>query len=88
MYPDWHFDRSWCDCVASDYLGGHGNEGCKGVRARHGLSPGQLGARARAVQGHYVQALTEIAVEKNSARVLPLPLEFPRAFMGTVDKSK
>jgi hypothetical protein len=34
------------------------------------------------LQLRYLQTLTEIASEKNSTIVFPLPIEFFRAFMG------
>ncbi len=41
-----------------------------------------LGAQAAGVQLRYLQTLTEIAVEKNSTIIFPVPVEFMRAFSG------
>jgi regulator of protease activity HflC (stomatin/prohibitin superfamily) len=40
-----------------------------------------------ALQLRYLQTLTEIAVEKNSTIIFPVPLEFLRAFMGMLEKT-
>jgi regulator of protease activity HflC (stomatin/prohibitin superfamily) len=40
-----------------------------------------------AIQLRYLQTLTEIAVEKNSTIVFPLPMEFFRAFAGLFGRS-
>lgn len=39
-----------------------------------------------AIQMRYLQTLTEIAVEKNSTIIFPLPLEFMKAFGNLTDK--
>jgi regulator of protease activity HflC (stomatin/prohibitin superfamily) len=39
-----------------------------------------------AIQLRYLQTLTEIAVEKNSTILFPVPLEFMRAFMGMMER--
>jgi hypothetical protein len=36
----------------------------------------------------YLQTLTEIAVEKNSTIVFPIPLEFFRAFQQMIDRGE
>ena len=41
-----------------------------------------LHAQPVAIQLRYLQTLTEIAAEKNSTIIFPLPIEFMRAFMG------
>jgi regulator of protease activity HflC (stomatin/prohibitin superfamily) len=41
-----------------------------------------------AIQLRYLQTLTEIAVEKNSTIIFPVPLEFLRAFMGMLEKPR
>jgi regulator of protease activity HflC (stomatin/prohibitin superfamily) len=38
-----------------------------------------------AIQLRYLQTLTEIAVEKNSTIIFPVPLEFFKAFMGVLE---
>jgi hypothetical protein len=40
-----------------------------------------LHAQPIAIQLRYLQTLTEIAAEKNSTIIFPLPIEFMRAFM-------
>jgi regulator of protease activity HflC (stomatin/prohibitin superfamily) len=39
-----------------------------------------------AIQLRYLQTLTEIAVEKNSTIIFPVPLDFVKAFVGGVEK--
>ena len=41
-----------------------------------------------AIQLRYLQTLTEIAVEKNSTIIFPVPLEFFRAFAGLMAGEK
>ncbi len=41
-----------------------------------------------AIQLRYLQTLTEIAVEKNSTIIFPLPIEFLSAFSAWVDRSQ
>jgi regulator of protease activity HflC (stomatin/prohibitin superfamily) len=38
-----------------------------------------------AIQLRYLQTLTEIAVEKNSTIIFPIPIEFLKAFTGLID---
>src|SRR5512136_3052857 len=45
---------------------------------------GVIAQQPAAIQLRYLQTLTEIAVEKNSTIIFPLPLEFFRAFAGIV----
>jgi len=40
-----------------------------------------------AIQLRYLQTLTEIAVEKNSTIIFPIPIEFFRAFQSMLDRS-
>jgi len=40
-----------------------------------------------AVQLRYLQTLTEIAVEKNSTIIFPVPLEFLKAFLGMLESA-
>ena len=47
-----------------------------------------IGAEPAAMQLRYLQTLTEIAVEKNSTILFPVPLEFMRAFMNMMEKPK
>jgi regulator of protease activity HflC (stomatin/prohibitin superfamily) len=41
-----------------------------------------MGAQAATLQLRYLQTLTEIAVEKNSTIIFPVPIELFKAFMG------
>jgi hypothetical protein len=41
-----------------------------------------------AIQLRYLQTLTEIAVEKNSTIIFPVPLEFFKAFVGLLGGEK
>jgi regulator of protease activity HflC (stomatin/prohibitin superfamily) len=43
---------------------------------------GTIGQEPAGIQLRYLQTLTEIAVEKNSTIIFPLPIEFFRAFTG------
>lgn len=45
----------------------------------------ELGAEPNSMQLRYLQTLTEIASEKNSTIVFPLPVELLRSFMGRGD---
>lgn len=47
-----------------------------------------IGQEPAAIQLRYLQTLTEIAVEKNSTILFPVPLEFLKAFMGLMGKSE
>ncbi|MCX6028910.1 MAG: slipin family protein [Chloroflexi bacterium] len=47
-----------------------------------------LGREPAAIQLRYLQTLTEIAVEKNSTIIFPLPLEFFKAFAGLLGGEK
>ena len=40
------------------------------------------------MQLRYLQTLTEIAVEKNSTIIFPIPIEFMNAFAGLLDKKQ
>ena len=46
----------------------------------------KLSENPTAIQMRYLQTLTEIAVEKNSTIVFPLPMEFLKAFEKFVGK--
>lgn len=46
-----------------------------------------IGREPAAIQLRYLQTLTEIAVEKNSTILFPVPLEFMRAFAGMIGPS-
>lgn len=47
-----------------------------------------LGREPAAIQLRYLQTLTEIAVEKNSTIIFPVPLEFFKAFAGLLGGEK
>jgi regulator of protease activity HflC (stomatin/prohibitin superfamily) len=47
-----------------------------------------LGEQAAGIQLRYLQTLTEIAVEKNSTIIFPVPVEFLRAFSLAVEDQK
>ena len=47
-----------------------------------------LGREPAAIQLRYLQTLTEIAVEKNSTIIFPVPLEFFKAFAGLMGSEK
>jgi regulator of protease activity HflC (stomatin/prohibitin superfamily) len=48
---------------------------------------GVIGQEPAAIQLRYLQTLTEIAVEKNSTIIFPLPIEFFKAFAGMLGQS-
>jgi len=52
------------------------------VAAAHNLrdAAGTIGQEPAAIQLRYLQTLTEIAVEKNSTIIFPVPIEFMQAF--------
>lgn len=47
-----------------------------------------LGADARAIQLRYLQTLTEIASEKNSTVIFPLPMDLVKPFLELAEKNK
>ncbi|MFL5625263.1 MAG: slipin family protein [Ktedonobacteraceae bacterium] len=47
-----------------------------------------IGSQPSALQLRYLQTLTEIAVEKNSTIIFPLPLDIIEPFLDTVQRSK
>ena len=47
-----------------------------------------MAAEPVSIQLRYLQTLTEIAVEKNSTIVFPLPLEFMKLFTQILDKNE
>ncbi|MBB5016030.1 slipin family protein [Rehaibacterium terrae] len=47
-----------------------------------------LGADSRAIQLRYLQTLTEIASEKNSTVIFPLPMDLVRPFLDLAEKNK
>ncbi|MBC7260207.1 MAG: SPFH domain-containing protein [Chloroflexi bacterium] len=47
---------------------------------------GVISEEPAAIQLRYLQTLTEIAVEKNSTIIFPVPLDFVKAFVGGVEK--
>ena len=47
-----------------------------------------IGKEPAAIQLRYLQTLTEIAVEKNSTIIFPVPIEFLAAFTATMFKQK
>jgi hypothetical protein len=44
-----------------------------------------IGREPAAIQLRYLQTLTEIAVEKNSTILFPVPIEFMQAFAGMLN---
>jgi regulator of protease activity HflC (stomatin/prohibitin superfamily) len=49
---------------------------------------GVMAAEPVSIQLRYLQTLTEIAVEKNSTIVFPLPIEFMKLFTQIIDKNE
>jgi len=47
-----------------------------------------MAAEPVSIQLRYLQTLTEIAVEKNSTIVFPLPLEFMKLFTQILDRNE
>ncbi len=47
-----------------------------------------LGSQSSALQLRYLQTLTEIAVEKNSTIVFPLPIDIIEPFLDSVRRTK
>ncbi len=47
-----------------------------------------ISANPSTMQLRYLQTLTEIAVEKNSTIIFPVPIEFLRAFQGILEKKE
>jgi regulator of protease activity HflC (stomatin/prohibitin superfamily) len=47
-----------------------------------------IGQEPATIQLRYLQTLTEIAVEKNSTIIFPIPLEFFRAFRQMIDRGE
>ncbi len=47
-----------------------------------------IGREPAAIQLRFLSTLSEIATEKNSTIIFPLPIEFLKAFTGTGDKEK
>jgi regulator of protease activity HflC (stomatin/prohibitin superfamily) len=47
-----------------------------------------IGQEPATIQLRYLQTLTEIAVEKNSTIIFPIPLEFFRAFQQMIDRGE
>ena len=45
-----------------------------------------IGREPAALQLRYLQTLAEIATENNSTTIFPVPIDFLRAFMGTMEK--
>jgi regulator of protease activity HflC (stomatin/prohibitin superfamily) len=47
---------------------------------------GVIATEPTAIQLRYLQTLTEIAVEKNSTIIFPVPVDFLKAFIGNADR--
>lgn len=52
------------------------------------LAAGTLAEEPAAIQLRYLQTLTEIAVEKNSTILFPVPIEFLKAFAGMLGEKE
>jgi regulator of protease activity HflC (stomatin/prohibitin superfamily) len=49
---------------------------------------GVMSEEPAALQLRYLQTLTEIAMEKNSTIIFPVPIDFIKAFAGLMDPRK
>jgi regulator of protease activity HflC (stomatin/prohibitin superfamily) len=63
-------------------------EGENNAAQQLAAAAGTLGKQAAGIQLRYLQTLTEIAVEKNSTIIFPVPVEFLRAFSEIFEDQK